>query len=65
MSMKLSSRIALLACPINSQVTYQWGEVHHVDQQYEDDCVIIITYFISLKNHTHIRNMVYNIDIQY
>ena len=31
MSMKLSSCIALLACPINSQVTYQWSEVHHVD----------------------------------
>ena len=30
-SMKLSSRIALLTCPINSHVTYQWGEVLHVD----------------------------------
>ena len=30
-SMKLCSRIALLTCPINSHVTYQWGEVLHVD----------------------------------
>ena len=30
-SMKVSSRIALLTCPINSHVTYQWGEVLHVD----------------------------------
>ena len=41
MSMKLSSRIALLACPINSQVTYQWGEVHHVD---------LFHSLVSLKN---------------
>ena len=30
-SMKLCSRIALLTCHINSHVTYQWGEVLHVD----------------------------------
>ena len=39
--MKLSSRIALLTCPINSQVTYQWGEVLHVDPFHS---------LVSLKN---------------